>query len=122
MNAERETRTVEYRRSIGQRIKLLRKKRDFTQATLAELVDISVRQVSQIEQGVSFPSLGLLIELARVLRVPPESFLTDAVEDKPDNEAEFLMSTFMALSDESRRALERIASEILHLERSISKQ
>lgn len=43
------------KKEVGERIKRLRKKRGLTQEQLAELVDISPRNLSNIEQGISFP-------------------------------------------------------------------
>lgn len=43
------------KREVGEKIKRLRKRSGLTQEQLAELVDISPRNLSNIEQGISFP-------------------------------------------------------------------
>lgn len=43
------------KKEVGEKIKRLRKKSGLTQEQLAELVDISSRNLSNIEQGISFP-------------------------------------------------------------------
>ena len=42
------------KKELGEKIKRLRKSRGLTQEQLAELVDISSRNLSNIEQGISF--------------------------------------------------------------------
>ena len=51
---------------------LVRKRREellYTQATLAEAVDVSQVTISRIEKGLQTPRLDLMIRLANVLRV-----------------------------------------------------
>lgn len=43
------------KKEVGEKIKRLRKHNGLTQEQLAELVDISSRNLSNIEQGISFP-------------------------------------------------------------------
>lgn len=43
------------KKEVGEKIKRLRKRNGLTQEQLAELVDISSRNLSNIEQGISFP-------------------------------------------------------------------
>ena len=43
------------KKEVGEKIKRLRKRRGLTQEQLAELVDISSRNLSNIEQGISCP-------------------------------------------------------------------
>ena len=42
---------------IAEKIKYHRKKMNFTQAELAEMVDLSVQHISRIESGCYIPSL-----------------------------------------------------------------
>ncbi len=59
----------------GIRLKQLRKRRGWTQETLAEKVGVSRVTVARIEIGNRRPSLDLLEKLARVLRVRVEELL-----------------------------------------------
>lgn len=53
----------------GMKLKVLRQKRGWTQATLAEKVDVARVTIARVESGISRPSLALLERLAKALRV-----------------------------------------------------
>ena len=57
-------------RKVGMRVKRLRKKKELTQAALAERVDVHRIYIAQIEAGTKTPSLPTLAKLARALGVP----------------------------------------------------
>jgi transcriptional regulator with XRE-family HTH domain len=61
---------------IGGNLRRFRKARGFTQESLAAEVDLDIRQLGRIERGQSFPSVGVLINLAEVLGVGPGEFFT----------------------------------------------
>ena len=56
--------------SFGRRLRQLRRERDFTQEQLAEVAEVSVDLVSNIERGVNAPSFETLERLASALSVP----------------------------------------------------
>lgn len=59
---------------IGRNLRRFRKARGLTQEALAAEVDLDVRQVGRIERGQSYPSVGLLVQLAELLGVEPGQF------------------------------------------------
>lgn len=59
---------------LGKRIKEIRKERKLTQAQLAELVDCSDGFITQVERGVTEPSLKRLRRIAKALDVPLARF------------------------------------------------
>ena len=59
----------ELQRKFGKRVRYLRRDRDMTQEQLAELADLSVNFISQIERGYSSPSLETIIKFAKALEV-----------------------------------------------------
>ena len=59
---------------VGKRIKILRKSKNLTQEQLAELIDISPRQVSRLECGGNFPSSATFEKLTSVLGVKTIDF------------------------------------------------
>lgn len=63
------------RKLFGQRIRTLRKFRNYTQEKLSEYIDIDVRQVARIEAGESLPSLETLLKIVEVLQVTPNDLL-----------------------------------------------
>lgn len=65
--------------TLGDRIKEVRKKKGLTQEELAELLDISVEFVSQIERGLKLPSMQVFIRLVEVLNASADYLLRDSV-------------------------------------------
>ena len=57
------------------RVKRFRKKRELTQAVLAERVGVHRIYVAQIEAGTKTPSLPTLAKLAKALGVPVTALL-----------------------------------------------
>lgn len=60
------------------RLKVLRAERDWSQAELAERIDVSRQAVNAIETGKHDPSLALAFRIARLFGQPAEEiFLLD---------------------------------------------
>lgn len=59
---------------FGRKVKELRKQRNFTQAKLAEMVDVDDKHISCIESGKSFPSPDLIERLSKALGIEPKDF------------------------------------------------
>lgn len=70
---------------LGKRIKEIRKRRGFTQEKLAELADIEIPSLSNIENGKNYPNNDTLEKLSEALSIPPyELYMFDYY--KPINE------------------------------------
>ena len=54
---------------IGARVRALRRKQKITQEQLAELIDVTTETISNVERGVSVPSIRTLSLIARRLGV-----------------------------------------------------
>ena len=59
------------------RLKVLRAERDWTQAQLAELLEVSRQTVNAIEKGKFDPSLPLAFKAARLFGMPIEAIFQD---------------------------------------------
>ncbi|RTR27640.1 helix-turn-helix transcriptional regulator [Shewanella atlantica] len=59
------------------RLKVLRAERDWTQADLAEKLEVSRQTINAIEKGKYDPSLPLAFKFARLFAVPIESIFDD---------------------------------------------
>lgn len=70
---------------FGLRITEYRKKKNLTQAQLAELVSIDGKHISCIENGKNFPSADLIERLAKVLNVEPKEFFEFYHLEKSEN-------------------------------------
>ncbi len=66
---------------LGAKLKVLRQKRGFTQAQLAELVDCSNTYVSLLEKGDKCMSLDMFIFVANALNVSADELLQDFLEN-----------------------------------------
>lgn len=92
--------------------------RNITQAQLAEMVDISEKHMSQIEQGVSFPSISVLIELAVVLETSVESLLFGGNQRK-DETWNYIDTVYASLGEATRRSLRNVVRELYELEKRL---
>ncbi len=61
------------------RLKVLRAERDWTQADLAEKLDVSRQTINAIEKGKYDPSLPLAFKLARLFDASIEAIFDDEV-------------------------------------------
>ena len=80
---------VNIKNLFGRKIKEYRKKKNLTQAQLAELVNVDDKHISCIESGKNFPSPDLIERLATSLDVEPKDlfefyYLQDAEDIKSD--------------------------------------
>ena len=60
---------------FGERLAALRKQRGMSQETLAEKLELTRQTISKWETGASTPDLALLVRLAEVFEVSPDSLL-----------------------------------------------
>ena len=63
------------------RLKVLRAERDWSQADLADRLDVSRQTVNAIERGKYDPSLPLVFKMAALFGQPIESFFFPDEED-----------------------------------------
>ncbi len=66
---------------IGYRVSKFRKLHGFTQADLAEKIDLSPTEISNIERGKNSISFNTLVNLCRELDVCPCQLLSGAIKD-----------------------------------------
>lgn len=70
------------KKEIGEKIKRIRKKRKYTQEQLAEMIDISPRNLSNIEQGINFAKANTLEKILIALNISTEDlFSNDELKD-----------------------------------------
>jgi putative transcriptional regulator len=62
------------------RLKVLRAERDWSQADLAQRLDVSRQSVNAIETGKYDPSLPLAFRIARLFALPIEQIFQDCEE------------------------------------------
>lgn len=73
-------------RVFGQNVRKYRKRLNFTQAQLSELIDISPSFVGYIEAGKSYPSFKTIELLAIALKVNPGKLFEDTLDSESPDE------------------------------------
>ena len=95
------------KQEMGEKIKRLRKSRGVTQEQLAEMVDISSRNISNIELGISFPKPETLEKIMTALDITTEKlFANDHI--KPNSELVSNIKNYINLVKDDNRKLEQI--------------
>lgn len=80
--------TTELKKSIGRRVQAARKQAAITQEELAGWIERSPEAVSNIERGVSLPTIDTLERIARALSVPLVFFFDTLDEALPPRRTE----------------------------------
>lgn len=62
---------------IGDKIKLLRRKRKLTQSQLANELNVSAQAVSKWEKGLSYPDIETIIKISELFGVTTDYLLKD---------------------------------------------
>lgn len=95
------------KKEIGEKIKRFRKKSKFTQEKLAETVDISSRNLSNIELGISYPKPETLEKIMIALNMTTEELFSN---DNLKNDEELLkdINAFITQAKTDRLKLEKI--------------
>ncbi|MFT4179271.1 MAG: helix-turn-helix transcriptional regulator [Thermomonas sp.] len=103
---------------MGANIAERRKLRGWTQAALAERLDVDAETISRFERGATLPSLLTLERISACLRVRVGELLTES-SAQPDAQATIL-SAWLADLDERDRdfVLELVKSACDHLRRA----
>ena len=84
------------KKEIGERIKRVRKQKGLTQEQLAEIMDISSRNLSNIELGNSFPKPETLEKFLTALNITTQTlFSNDSIKSDEEllNEINFLINS-----------------------------
>lgn len=85
---------------VGKRISALRKSYGYTQEKLAEMADISIQFLVQIEHGQKTMKVGTLRKLSAALSVSSDYIINGAEEYSGNAEINSILS---GLSDDNRR-------------------
>ncbi|MDD4980917.1 MAG: helix-turn-helix transcriptional regulator [Candidatus Omnitrophica bacterium] len=64
-------------KKLGKKIKVARVELDLNQSELAEKIGAKQKSISRYENGLSMPSIGTLVKIAKVLKKSPAYFLED---------------------------------------------
>lgn len=79
------------KKQFGERVKVLRKSKGFTQEALAESIGINLRQLARIEAGESFISSDTLYKICNTFKTSPKT-LFDFDIDNTNKEPNLLFN------------------------------
>ncbi len=68
---------MDLKKELGEKIKRFRKIRGLTQEQLAEMIDISARNLSNIEQGISFAKAETLENILKSLNISTQDLFSN---------------------------------------------
>lgn len=88
---------------IGKRIKQKRTAAHITQERLAEMINVTVGYISQIERCITKPNLDMLSEIGRALDCDIGYFISGADYNKQEYLDDELVRKFTALSNREKR-------------------
>lgn len=76
--------TIGWKSRVNNQLKVLRAMRNWSQAELAQRLDVSRQAVNAIETGKYDPSLPLAFKLARLFGMPIEEIFDDGFKGQDD--------------------------------------
>ena len=98
---------MDIKKELGEKIKRIRKQRGLTQNQLAELVDISPRNLSNIELGINFVKAETLDNIIESLNISTEElFANNHIKTK--NELICEIDKFINKAKDDIKTLEKI--------------
>ena len=96
-----------------ERLVTLRKERKLSQVSLAEQIGVHVTQLRRYEAGTSQPTLDVLKELARALRISADTLLFGREERGPDDEFRIRFEALERLDKEERQVVKAVLDGLL---------
>ena len=88
--------------SIGENIRKYRKAKKYSQEQFAEIVNLSVNYIGDIERGEKTPALDTFIAIANALEVSADMLLCDVVKASYEVKDSLLHEKISKLSDKDR--------------------
>ena len=100
---------------IGGRISSRRKELNLTQEVLAEKTDMSINQISNIENSKSIPSVETILKLCEVLKTTPNYFLLGINKDDAVSEvkANAIYKKLISCTEKQQRIIDNIIMLII---------
>ena len=92
---------------LGARIAALRREAGFSQAELAEQLQISASAMGMYEQGRREPSAQMLVTMARILGVSTDYLLTGAAAEQDEKVQQMLLNRITGADRRLEQRLDR---------------
>lgn len=104
--------TDEFTKSLGIRLKELRKQRSFTQEKFAELLEVDPKHLSRIECGKTQPSLNLLKNAAVIFNIKINDFFIEEKTYYKENMIKNIMDILKKSNETELKLFYKIISVI----------
>ena len=98
---------------IGGRVLSRRKELKLTQEDLSKLTEISINQISNIENGHSVPTVDTIVKLSRALKTTPDYFLLGAAKSIDGATINRIAEKAMLGNDKQQNLIYEIISVLL---------
>lgn len=96
---------------MGRAIAVRRQQRQFTQAELAEKIEVEQETISRFERGATLPPLGRLADIADALSCPLEDLLRSG-SPRPEDKAQGIAKMLKGLTDPDKQLVNEIIEQI----------
>lgn len=93
---------------IGKKIKAIRRSYGYTQERLAEIVEVSVRYISEIEQDRAKPSYEVLVRICNLFNVSMDQIFSEYLKINENKNIEYSLSGFNKLSKKDKSTIENL--------------
>ena len=93
---------------IGKKIKAIRRSYGYTQERLAEIVEVSVRYISEIEQDRAKPSYEVLVRICNLFNVSMDQIFSEYLKINENKNIEYSLSGFNKLSKKDKCTIEKL--------------
>ena len=105
---------AKFKKSLGKRIRHIRKKNDLSQEQFAELIGIDPNSVSRIECGVHYPSLDTLEKISTALEVEMRDLFIFNKKESAEEMRAFLVQTASEVGVEKLREVVRVVRRVVN--------
>ncbi len=100
--------------ALGNRIRELRIRKDYTQKDLSDRAGIGVVYISEIERGIKMPSLNSFIKIIRALNVSADYMLWDELPSGKEYIRMEITEKLLALTPSQRKTATDILEAYIH--------
>ena len=96
-----------------QRLVALRKRKAFTQQQLADAIGLHLSQLKRYEAGSSQPTLGALVNLAKVLNVSADELLFDPADRGPSDDMRLQFEALSQFTAEEKKVAKAVIESLI---------
>ena len=111
------------RKNIGRKIKLARKKAEYTQEELAEKLSLSTRYISQLERGIAFGSATTITSICKALNISSDFLFEDIIQnDSPiltDLVEQSFLENYLKLDSYNKSVVNMLTNDLIKMQKDV---